>query len=254
MASAVPSSRVSQAISHHPPNKITRFGSFPHLSPLFRSRKAHFLVHQMNFQIFSSFLSLFSIIELLALIRIPLCLCYNDELYSHCEKNFSCGDSIKDVGYPFWGDGQRPRECGLPRFELVCDESRNITTMLIMGVKYRVIKLGHPTLKIAREDVLEMGEGSCPTYLKDSILDLQHFDYYPYHDEYRNITLLYNCPVAPPGRHLIELQKPCKINDSNYASVLPVISKMLDVLRTAALASPFQFHSLTLKNCGIYRD
>ncbi|XP_057949798.1 LEAF RUST 10 DISEASE-RESISTANCE LOCUS RECEPTOR-LIKE PROTEIN KINASE-like 2.4 [Malania oleifera] len=176
----------------------------------------------MNFQIFSSFLSLFSIIELLVLIRIPLCLCYNDESYSQCEKKFSCGDSMKDVGYPFWGDGQRPKECGHPGFELICDESRNITTMPIMGVKYRVIELEHPILKIAREDVLEMLEGSCPTNLKDSILDLQHFDY---HDEYVNITLLYNCPVATPGGHLIELPKPCKISDSNYTSVLPVISQ-----------------------------
>ncbi|XP_057949730.1 LEAF RUST 10 DISEASE-RESISTANCE LOCUS RECEPTOR-LIKE PROTEIN KINASE-like 1.4 isoform X1 [Malania oleifera] len=176
----------------------------------------------MNFQIFSSFLSLFSIIELLVLIRIPLCLCHVDELYSQCEKKFSCGDTIKDVGYPFWGEGQRPMKCGLPGFELICDERSKITTMPIMGVTYRVIELGYPILKIAREDVLEMPEGSCPTYLNDSILDLQHFDYHPYHDEYVNITLLYNCPAATTGEPLIEIHKPCKINDSSYTSVLPI--------------------------------
>ncbi|XP_057949872.1 LEAF RUST 10 DISEASE-RESISTANCE LOCUS RECEPTOR-LIKE PROTEIN KINASE-like 2.7 isoform X2 [Malania oleifera] len=207
----------------------------------------------MNFQIFSSFLSLFSIIELLVLIRIPLCLCHVDELYSQCEKKFSCGDTIKDVGYPFWGEGQRPMKCGLPGFELICDERSKITTMPIMGVTYRVIELGYPILKIAREDVLEMPEGSCPTYLNDSILDLQHFDYHPYHDEYVNITLLYNCPAATTGEPLIEIHKPCKINDSSYTSVLPIPQPQSQAARRfhkCIVGITFPIRQIDLKELG----
>ncbi|KAB1211235.1 hypothetical protein CJ030_MR6G021575 [Morella rubra] len=132
---------------------------------------------------------------LLVLVEVPGSFCFYD-WYSTCNNRFSCGE-ITNVGYPFWGDG-RPDGCGNPDLKLNCD--RNITTIGIKGVLYRVLAVntGNKILKIARQDYLN---GICSPDLVDTTLDPQFFDYGL---GYGNITLFYGCPV--------EAQFSCSIN------------------------------------------
>jgi hypothetical protein len=119
-------------------------------------------------------------------------LCSHDS-YSSCSNRFDCGD-VTDMGYPFWGNG-RPEGCGHPDLELNC--SRNITTIEIMNVKYRVLSANYSNqiLKIVREDNF-LG-GICPPDFVNTTVDSQFFYYGP---GSVNITLLYGCPPTyfPP--------------------------------------------------------
>lgn len=124
---------------------------------------------------------------------------------------FSCGD-ISDEGYPFRSYNDPPY-CGHPGFELSCNEG-NITTIEIMGVTYRVLKINQTlkTMKIVREDIME---GNCAQAFVNTTLDNSLFEYT---SSYINLTFLYGCHGVvnnTPGIDTI----PC--GDGNNAYVLP---------------------------------
>jgi len=140
----------------------------------------------LSFQ--STFLVLVFVI-FMVFVEVPVSLCSYDWYSSCSNRYFDCG-VITDVGYPFWGDG-RPDSCGHPDLELNC--SRNIATIEIMKVRYRVLAADTSTkiLKIVREDYL-VG-GICSLVFVNTTLDSELFDYVP-GKYYFNITLLYGCP------------------------------------------------------------
>jgi hypothetical protein len=146
---------------------------------------------RLSFQ--STFLVLVFIIFLVS-VEVPVSLCSYD-WYSSCSNRFNCGD-ITDVGYPFWGD-DRPDACGHPDLKLNC--SRNITTIEIMKVTYRVLAANTSTkiLKIVREDYLVGGICSEAVAFLDTAPDSELFDY---GIGYGSITLFYGCPPTnlPP--------------------------------------------------------
>lgn len=107
--------------------------------------------------------------------------------YTSCSGRFSCGD-VNGVSYPFWG-GNRGSSCGYPELELKCENGSD-TTILIEGVKYRVLEVypnSAQVLTIAREDYMQ---GLCPTNFLNTTLDSSLFQIT---DGYTNLTLLYGC-------------------------------------------------------------
>ncbi|EYU34428.1 hypothetical protein MIMGU_mgv1a020082mg, partial [Erythranthe guttata] len=117
-----------------------------------------------------------------------------EDMYQSCDKTFSCGENITEIGYPFRGISD-PEHCGHPNFVLTCHNGKNnITNIEIMGVEYRVLEIAQSTqtMTIAREDIMEE---TCPTEMKNTTLDYSTFDFGAV---YLNITFFYGCP--PPVR------------------------------------------------------
>ncbi|KAJ6752865.1 WALL-ASSOCIATED RECEPTOR KINASE GALACTURONAN-BINDING DOMAIN-CONTAINING PROTEIN-RELATED [Salix koriyanagi] len=93
------------------------------------------------------------------------------------------------AGFPFWG-ADRPPACGIPELELRCNE-KNITTMKINQVAYRVLKINREDeiLRIAREDYWV---GLCPPQYMNTF-NPQIFE--PV-DGYKFYTFTYGCTDA----------------------------------------------------------
>ncbi|XP_065848342.1 LEAF RUST 10 DISEASE-RESISTANCEUS RECEPTOR-LIKE PROTEIN KINASE-like 1.4 isoform X2 [Euphorbia lathyris] len=105
-----------------------------------------------------------------------------------CNNNFECG-KIKS-GYPFWGN-KRVYGCGVPELELKCE--KNSTTLIEMNkIKYKVMEIEEnaQTLKIARQDYYE--NGICEPQFVNTTVDPHVFEYA---SGYRNLTILYGCPL-----------------------------------------------------------
>ncbi|XP_048422234.1 G-type lectin S-receptor-like serine/threonine-protein kinase At1g61500 isoform X2 [Pyrus x bretschneideri] len=117
------------------------------------------------------------------LISIPLSSSFDS--YTTCSNTFNCG-GITKVGFPFWGDG-RPDNCGYPELKLAC--SNDVTTIEIMRVKYRLLKInqGEQTLKVVRDDYYDK---ICSPKFGDTKLDSNLFDYVSGSSDF---TLLYDC-------------------------------------------------------------
>ncbi|KAL8034461.1 hypothetical protein ABFX02_12G030300 [Erythranthe guttata] len=155
-----------------------------------------------------SFLHLILTIKFLIILQARNGLSGPEDMYQSCDKTFSCGENITEIGYPFRGISN-PEHCGHPNFVLTChDGKNNITNIEIMGVEYRVLEIAQTTqtMTIAREDVME---AACPTEMKNTTLDYSTFDF---GDVYMNITFLYGCPPpdggnffpSPPSGNLIK--------------------------------------------------
>ncbi|GLT65425.1 hypothetical protein SLA2020_378600 [Shorea laevis] len=118
----------------------------------------------------------------------------NSDLYRTCSNQFKCGKV--SAGFSFWGEGQRPRECGHPGLQLQC--KNNETAILeIVGVRYRVLEIPQhgKRLKIAREDY---EGGICPQniqHIPNTNLDASPFVSAP---DYKTIILLYGCTTFIP--------------------------------------------------------
>ncbi|KAJ1405744.1 Wall-associated receptor kinase, galacturonan-binding domain [Sesbania bispinosa] len=101
---------------------------------------------------------------------------------------FRCGN-FSDISYPFWSRNQ-PDYCGDPKFKLDCQQG-NVTTN-IKSQKFHIVDINEKSqiLKIARLDLLGLGEsGPCPEKINVS-LDLDFFSYTSHDDNY---TILYDC-------------------------------------------------------------
>lgn len=58
------------------------------------------------------------------LVSVAISTCYSqdDNKYTTCPRNFSCGQHFQEVSYPFWRD-DHPQYCGHPSFELKCQNN-----------------------------------------------------------------------------------------------------------------------------------
>ncbi|XVE72117.1 hypothetical protein DITRI_Ditri11bG0012600 [Diplodiscus trichospermus] len=144
------------------------------------------------------------VLLLFALIRIPSTLCADDPRYSNCSTATRCG-SIENIGYPFWGINHA-NYCGLPGFELKCEDDIAKITMGQNTLRVLDINPQQQILKVAREDYLN---GYCPRELINTTIDFNHFDY---GSSLRNLTLFYGC-YLPSTLWLILLTN-CSINDT----------------------------------------
>ncbi|XP_052729226.1 cysteine-rich receptor-like protein kinase 44 [Vigna angularis] len=158
-----------------------------------------------------------SIIFLL-LFKLPSCLSSNPT-YSNCANLISCGQ-IRNIGFPFWG-GNRPRECGHPLMELICENE--ISYITINDVKYQVLDANPDshTLKITRQDY---SIDLCQPNQASTSLNTQ---LYVYDSPYNNLSLSYGCT---PSEFLPPNYIPCNRTSgetvySQFGSLSPVSCK-----------------------------
>ncbi|XP_051127467.1 LEAF RUST 10 DISEASE-RESISTANCE LOCUS RECEPTOR-LIKE PROTEIN KINASE-like 1.2 isoform X2 [Andrographis paniculata] len=134
---------------------------------------------------------------------------FSDKFYRSCSNNFSCGQTIPRIGFPFYGSNE-PAYCGHPGFALSCDEENSVfkTTIDIMYTTFRVLGIDQSkqSMKIAREDLMV---GNCPEEMVNTTLDFSLFDYT---SSYANITFLFNCPDSN-----ISDAKPISCGKSGYS-------------------------------------
>ncbi|KAL3568316.1 hypothetical protein D5086_030967 [Populus alba] len=162
---------------------------------------------RMNSSAFSFLSDL--VLVLLLFIHVPSSSSY-DDLFTACRKQFVCGNI--SAGFPFWGNYDRPRACGVPELELRCEN--NITKMNINQVAYRVLGIYQDDriLRIARE---ESFAGLCPPQFMNSTFNPNVFE--SDIEDYKNLTIFYGCKDAPPtipGRIPV-IPFTCKINEVN---------------------------------------
>ncbi|KOM28523.1 hypothetical protein LR48_Vigan549s007800 [Vigna angularis] len=150
-----------------------------------------------------------SIIFLL-LFKLPSCLSSN-RTHSNCANLISCGQ-IRNIGFPFWG-GNRPRECGHPLMELICENE--ISYITIKDVKYQVLEANPDshTLKITRQDY---SIDLCQPNQVSTSLDTQ---LYVYESPYNNLTLSYGCTPS-------EFQPPTYIRCNGTTSGETIYSQL----------------------------
>ncbi|KAL0462370.1 UNVERIFIED_CONTAM: LEAF RUST 10 DISEASE-RESISTANCE LOCUS RECEPTOR-LIKE PROTEIN KINASE-like 2.4 [Sesamum latifolium] len=114
--------------------------------------------------------------------------------FLNCTRLFSCGPTVRDVGYPFWG-GDRPQECGLPALELRCPRY-NYTTVDVGGRAFFVLSINNVNkfMKIVQIDLLD---DFCPDRYEDVWLD-ENVDgrLMRYAPDVERLTLFYAC--RPP--------------------------------------------------------
>ncbi|KAG6742000.1 hypothetical protein POTOM_055282 [Populus tomentosa] len=154
---------------------------------------------RMNSSAFSFLSDL--VLVLLLFIQVPSS-SSNDDLFTDCRKQFACGDI--SAGFPFWGNYDRPRACGLPELELRC-ENNDIAKMNINQVAYRVLGIYQDDriLRIAREDYMV---GLCSPQFMNSTFNPKVFESV---EGYTNITFIYGCEDAPDPT----IPFTCKINE-----------------------------------------
>ncbi|KAK4426880.1 LEAF RUST 10 DISEASE-RESISTANCE LOCUS RECEPTOR-LIKE PROTEIN KINASE-like 2.4 [Sesamum alatum] len=114
-----------------------------------------------------------------------------DAQYLDCTRLFSCGPTVRDIGYPFWG-GDRPQECGLPGLQLQCPRD-NYTTIDIGGRAFLVLSINNVnnSMKVVQIDLLN---DFCPDRYEvwlDENLDGRLMRYTP---DVERLTLFYACP------------------------------------------------------------
>ncbi|GKV43272.1 hypothetical protein SLEP1_g50586 [Rubroshorea leprosula] len=127
------------------------------------------------------------------LICTPIAYCNDDDdvdqKYLTCKSTYNCG-ILKDIGYPFWGNG-RPQFCGHQGFELLCEEGQ-YSTMHIGGQKYQVLNISHSTAAIMTIVPIGIwGQDACPEKFINVSLSQSLFTFAP---SARNLYFFYGCP------------------------------------------------------------
>ncbi|KAF8376703.1 hypothetical protein HHK36_031620 [Tetracentron sinense] len=116
---------------------------------------------------------------------LPVSFSENDGRYTNCTRTFDCGN-IQNIGYPFWGRN-RPEYCGLPEFELRCEDGS--PEMEIMSQQYHVLGINQiqEVLTLARMD---FWNDTCPLQFANTTLNYTLFNYTR---DNANLTLFYGC-------------------------------------------------------------
>ncbi|KAJ4713423.1 Receptor-like kinase [Melia azedarach] len=144
----------------------------------------------MNNHLFPS-LILHSIISILCiLIYIPSSYSYYDDQYGTCGRPYACGEHIKDIWYPFWGDNIRPHYCGRQGFELKCHDNHN-TTIQFGDQNFRVLSVNMLQQKmiIAQDDLFR---SPCPAAIMSREIFIKH-PQISYGQNIGYFNLFFNC-------------------------------------------------------------
>ncbi|CAL5445212.1 unnamed protein product [Camellia sinensis] len=131
----------------------------------------------------------FIIIIFLFIVSSPTLHGADNENYTTChEKTYDCGDQIKEIRYPFWGE-DRLQFCGVQGFKLTCKGNEN-TTIVIENQEFRVLHINQSahSMTIARADLWDT---ICPAKFINTTLNWNLFDYGPHPQV--NLTLFYDC-------------------------------------------------------------
>ncbi|KAI7986698.1 LEAF RUST 10 DISEASE-RESISTANCE LOCUS RECEPTOR-LIKE PROTEIN KINASE-like 1.2 [Camellia lanceoleosa] len=135
----------------------------------------------------------FIVIIFLFIVSSPTLHGADNENYTTChEKTYDCGDQIKEIRYPFWGE-DRLEFCGVQGFKLTCKGNEN-TTIVIEKQEFRVLHINQSahSMTIARADLWDT---ICPAKFINTTLNWNLFDYGP--QPQVNLTLFYDCLPEP---------------------------------------------------------
>ncbi|KAJ0049576.1 hypothetical protein Pint_16520 [Pistacia integerrima] len=123
------------------------------------------------------------------LIVFPASFCHDDDRFVACSQSYSCGSTIQNIGYPFWGN-TRHRYCRKKGFELKCHH--NQYSLIETGPqKFRVLKINSPEriITIARDD---LWDDFCPGIFTETNLGHALFHIAPNNVRYF-LRLFYDC-------------------------------------------------------------
>ncbi|KAK9091769.1 hypothetical protein Sjap_024946 [Stephania japonica] len=146
----------------------------------------------------------------------------HDPKYRNCSHRFECG-GIRDVGYPFWGDGRADYCGGHVGYQLYCnrdnDQSAGIPEIVINSVRYQVLSMSgsSKSMSIARSDFMD---DPCPANYNNSTLDTSVFEYSAANNTV-NLTLFYECEPSTSGPSYVK-QFTCSTSSSlttNYFDI-----------------------------------
>ncbi|KAK3425888.1 hypothetical protein EUGRSUZ_F02102 [Eucalyptus grandis] len=113
-----------------------------------------------------------------------------DASYLNCSSAIQCG-GLQNVSYPFWGLN-RPSYCGLPEFELTCQD--NTVLINISNEDYRVLRIdGTSQMTVARNDYWET---FCPAKFKNTTQEITNPFSYTTDTVASNLTLYYGCQAT----------------------------------------------------------
>ncbi|GKV43269.1 hypothetical protein SLEP1_g50583 [Rubroshorea leprosula] len=161
---------------------------------------AYFFLHSIFITIF------------ILLICTSIAYCNDDDddyhQYLSCNSTYNCG-ILKDIGYPFWGNG-RSQFCGYQGFELLCEEGQ-YSTADIGGQKFRVLDISRSAAAIMTiAPVGIWGQDACPVKFINISLSQSLFTLAP---SAQNLSFFYGCP--PQTDHIPVRNKfNCTINGS----------------------------------------
>lgn len=108
--------------------------------------------------------------------------------YTNCSRNFSCGERIREIGYPFWG-GERPEYCGLPGLKLSCRDDKYPVLDTGLDYPFQVVDINQTSheLNMRRED---LQVDRCPSKKINSTLNNNIFDLGA---QTEDLHMFYNC-------------------------------------------------------------
>ncbi|XP_059643783.1 LEAF RUST 10 DISEASE-RESISTANCE LOCUS RECEPTOR-LIKE PROTEIN KINASE-like 2.5 [Cornus florida] len=115
--------------------------------------------------------------------------CQDHEMFWVCRNHtYNCGQNIKGIGYPYWGDG-RPQYCGHPQFELKC-QNNDHPVIDIDDHMFRVLEINSSgsMMTMAR---LDLWDNPCPQILSNITFDNTFFSLHS--STARSLYLFYNC-------------------------------------------------------------
>nr|GEX15921.1 leaf rust 10 disease-resistance locus receptor-like protein kinase-like 1.2 isoform X1 [Tanacetum cinerariifolium] len=85
---------------------------------------------------------------------------YAQQFIDCSTKLYSCGPTIRWIGYPFWGQ-DRPSYCGLNEFHLACVDNA-VTTLTVNNTTFRVLSIDQNNTKITLASNDIWGQGLKP--------------------------------------------------------------------------------------------
>ncbi|KAK1387957.1 hypothetical protein POM88_016135 [Heracleum sosnowskyi] len=108
--------------------------------------------------------------------------------YTNCSKNFSCGERVREIGYPFWG-GERPEYCGLPGLKLGCRDDKHPELDTGLGYKFEVVDINQMShgIYMRRE---KLGVDSCPSKIFNTTFNNSIFEY---RSQTEDLHMFYDC-------------------------------------------------------------
>lgn len=111
--------------------------------------------------------------------------------FSTCSNLYNCGESIRGVGYPFWGD-HRPQICGLQGFELTCGQENNFPTIDMNTQTFYVLSIQESSHQMTLAHLDVDGKLCKQGSLYNTDLNNALFAYN--HDDVGFVNVYYNCP------------------------------------------------------------
>lgn len=158
-----------------------------------------------------------------------------ESYYSDCNKNFSCGERIREIGYPFWG-GERPQYCGLPGLKLSCRDDKYPVLDTGLDNTFQVVNINLTShgINMKREELQVDG---CPSKKLNSTFNNILFDYGA---QTEDLHMFYNCSnvtkIAPENSSTRD-NLTCKSSDLGTRNVVYFGNESFSIYHFEALKS-----------------